>query len=190
MIEGMNQTAPARFEAKVDRSGGDDACHLWTAARLKNGYGIFNADGGRQNQYAHRVAWELAHGSPAPKDRQVQHTCDVRACVNPRHLKLGTPADNTRDMMVRGRYKQGESAMAPLPPLRTNGFAWGSERVRLGISMRELSRRTGINRGTLSYLESGRMVPTADEWQRVVAVLRDAERRLSEAAPSPGADLG
>ena len=66
------------------------------------------------------------------------------------------------------------------PPLRTRGFAWGPERVRLGISLNELSRRVGINKGTLSYIEGGRMVPTAAEYQRVMAVLRDAEDGVSE----------
>jgi transcriptional regulator with XRE-family HTH domain len=67
-----------------------------------------------------------------------------------------------------------------LPPLRTKGFAWGPQRVALGISITELSRRVGINKGTLSHIESGRMVPTGAEWARVMAVLRDAEAGLSE----------
>jgi predicted transcriptional regulator len=65
-------------------------------------------------------------------------------------------------------------------PLRTKGGAWGPERVRLGISLKELARRTGINSGTLSHLESGRMNPTGAEFERVMAVLRDAEAQQSE----------
>ena len=38
----MNEKTIARFEAKVDRSGGPDACHLWIAAiRGTMGYGSF-----------------------------------------------------------------------------------------------------------------------------------------------------
>ncbi len=70
-------------------------------------------------------------------------------------------------------------------PLRTRGFAWGPERVRLGLSMKELARRVGINHGTLSHIEGGRMVPTGDEWSRVMAVLRDAEARSEEASTPP-----
>ena len=73
-----------------------------------------------------------------------------------------------------------------LPPLRTRGFVWGPQRVRLGISLAELSKRVGINKGTLSYLESGRMVPTAAEYERVLAVLRDAEAQASEDSTAPG----
>jgi transcriptional regulator with XRE-family HTH domain len=73
------------------------------------------------------------------------------------------------------------------PPLRTKGFAWGPERVRLGISLNELSRRVGINKGTLSYIEGGRMVPTAAEYQRVMAALRDAEAESQEGSTPVGA---
>jgi hypothetical protein len=59
------------------------------------------------------------------------------------------------------------------PKLQTGGLAWGPERVRLGISLTELSRRSGINKGVLSMIEHGRMVPSAQEYEAVMAVLRD-----------------
>lgn len=58
-------------------------------------------------------------------------------------------------------------------PLRTKGQAWGPRRVELGVSLRDLSTRSGINRGDLSKIEAGRMVPTANEFQRVMAVLEE-----------------
>lgn len=40
---------------------------------------------------------------PIPKGMFVLHKCDVRACVKPDHLFIGTKKDNTRDMMSKGR---------------------------------------------------------------------------------------
>lgn len=48
----------------------------------------------------------------------------------------------------------------------------GNLRRAAGISIRELERRTGINRGRLSIIERG-VPPTEDEAQRILAALRE-----------------
>ncbi len=85
-----------RFWAKVDRSGGPDACWPFTGARSSTGYGTFEFGGTKR---AHRVAWMLAVG-PIPEGLQLDHLCHnedascvvVSACVhrrccNPTHLQ-------------------------------------------------------------------------------------------------------
>jgi len=59
-------------------------------------------------------------------------------------------------------------------PLTTGGHAWGTERVRLGVSLRRLEAMTGIPRGYLSMAERGRLVPTSDEYRKVLAALDEA----------------
>jgi len=54
----------------------------------------------------HRVAWKLYHGE-IPIGLHVLHKCDVRNCVNPDHLFLGTNKDNAIDCAVKGRRSQG-----------------------------------------------------------------------------------
>lgn len=90
-----------RFWPKVNRSTAS-ACWEWTAGTNRWGYGRLNVDAKRGPQLAHRISWELANG-PIPDGLCVLHRCDNAPCVNPRHLYLGTPADNWQDCMARGR---------------------------------------------------------------------------------------
>ena len=70
----------------------------------------------------------------------------------------------------------------PTPRFRSGGSAWGPERVRLGISLRELSRRSGIDKAILSMAENGRLIPSAAEYESVTRVLRDAQQPGDNAA--------
>jgi hypothetical protein len=86
-----------RFWGKVHKT---ERCWIWTGA-TNDGYGIFDKQ--LQERYAHRIVWALTVG-PIPFGLRVLHTCDVRACVRPDHLLLGTQADNMIDMVEKGRY--------------------------------------------------------------------------------------
>ena len=90
-----------RFWNKVKKT---ETCWLWTAALTHDGYGRFVvplANGAWQTRLAHRVAYAALVGHIG--DKLVLHRCDVRNCINPAHLFLGTNKDNTTDMIAKGR---------------------------------------------------------------------------------------
>lgn len=81
------------------------SCWLWTGACDINGYGIFNMY--NKCWRVHRLSYIIHYGNFNQK-MCILHKCDIRNCVNPNHLFIGTRQDNHRDMHNKNRYPCGE----------------------------------------------------------------------------------
>lgn len=97
----------ARLERLTKRSDGTNACWLWLGRLDKDGYGMLRRTRGAAER-VHRIAYEIYVG-PIPDGLCVCHTCDVRNCVRPSHLWLGTTLQNTQDKMAKGRHSCNRS---------------------------------------------------------------------------------
>ena len=74
-----------------------EGCWEWIGCRLKSGYGVMGV-GGRQ-EYVHRIAYRLFVGNIDP-GMTIDHQCHCRYCVNPDHLRMCSPLENTRNSIL------------------------------------------------------------------------------------------
>jgi hypothetical protein len=135
-----------RFESKVDRTGD---CHVWTGHKWDTGYGSFWYQG--RSIGAHVMAWILEHGDNR-NGLHVLHSCpggDTRHCVNPDHLRLGTPQDNMNDKMDRGTYRNGRTAMTLAQAREVKAY------LAQGVVMRDIAAFMRLTRNQVEKISAG-----------------------------------
>lgn len=186
----MDAKTLARFWRKVDKNGPVPAhrpelgpCWVWTGKIQWAGYGMFSGRRGVPERKAHRLSWELAHGT---HELCVLHKCDNPACVNVEHLFLGTQQDNVADMRAKGRGCN--------PPVhigaanfRTRMTAEQVIQIRelyaAGTSQPELGKRFGMSQAKISDIVLCRVwkhLPGAAPQVRLVS--ERANVKLTESA--------
>jgi hypothetical protein len=149
-----------RFHAKIEPVT-ESGCWIWTASIRRTGYGRLGLGRRRERDAdAHRIAWQLYRGD-IPAGLWVLHRCDVRCCVNPEHLYLGTIKDNAKDRVLRGRQHDTRG-------MRSGSAKLTEDAVR-HIARREMSSRKygklyGVGRSTIQNIWTG------DTWSSVTSL--------------------
>lgn len=138
--------------AKVKKT---DGCWDWAGAKKTSGYGNVYWNG--KYDTAHRVSYLIHHGE-IPEGFFVCHRCDNPSCVNPAHLFVGSPRDNIRDMMRKGRgglvTKPGSQHLNAR--LTEADVAKIIERRKGGEKIKEIAADFGVTASNISYICSGK----------------------------------
>lgn len=70
-------------------------CWIWQRHKLKGGYGVWRING-YKSTLAHRVMFQLIKKITIPDNKELDHLCRKRDCVNPDHLEIVTREINQR----------------------------------------------------------------------------------------------
>ena len=128
-----------KYSIPVTESG----CQIWIGATVA-GYGVLQIGG--KVKYAHRLSWEARNG-PIPNKLFVCHRCDIRPCINPDHLFLGTDLENIADMVAKGRHHP------PTPRYALNKSDALLAKMMTG-SYRSIARKFHVSHATISKIKA------------------------------------
>lgn len=121
----------------------------WEILGATNNSGYVNLSISGKVTPAHRLAYEAWVGD-IPQGHVVRHKCDVRRCVNPEHLEVGTYQDNSNDTVSRGRTLRGDAH--PSTKISDSQVVWLKSEYATGkFTQAELANTLGVTRAAVTY---------------------------------------
>ena len=157
---GRPANTPEVLWSKVDKRS-ENECWNWKGFINHDGYGrTWINDKG---YYAHRVIYSLAYPNTinlsAPKFTDnsgfLLHTCDNPSCCNPKHLWVGTHADNMADKVAKGRQKRFPQDSGPRCKLTMDQAREARKLRKNGMTVPQLMEKFKLSRASMKTLLRG-----------------------------------
>jgi HNH endonuclease len=164
----LAESTEARFLRNINKNGPvsrftNTPCWLWTGSGNKGNYGrvLISKSNPIRFVSAHRYSWTYYYGE-IPHGSHVLHKCDNRRCVNPEHLKLGTAAQNSKDIVEHGNSLRGE--LNPRTKLTTNDVLEIRAKYSRGETLRAIAAQYSIS------LTNAHSITTRRSWAHLEEV--------------------
>ena len=125
-------------------------CWLWTSGIDRDGYPRIRW--GYPRVKVSRLLYELTYGKKIPNDLLACHKCDVKRCVRPSHIFIGTHKDNAMDAIKKNRWPVGE--MNPRSTL-TNFQAVAIKRLSKWYSAKSISKLLHVSLRPVDHIVAG-----------------------------------
>lgn len=135
-----------RFIEKVEKT---PTCWIWKGSKFTSGYGDLSFFPSERR--AHRASWVIHYGK-IPKGLHVLHKCDVKDCVNPEHLFLGTHRENMQDMVRKGRRPKIFGTRHGMSKLTEKDILNIRALDKKSISRLEISKQFNITKENVGYI--------------------------------------
>lgn len=129
----------------------EDVCLIWPFSKMASGYGLVKDDVKRV--LAHREMCRLVHGEPPSDEHEAAHSCGNGhlGCVNPKHLRWATHAENMADTLIHGTHTRGERQpthkLTEAEVLKIRSLYAGGN-----VSQDELGRRFGVGQAQVGRI--------------------------------------
>src|SRR4249920_810317 len=146
---GTPKGAAASFIATAIRHAGDD-CLLWPYAKSPSGYGHIKSNGRYFD--CHVLVCESTHGVKPTIHHEAAHSCGVRLCCNPAHLRWATSKENKADNLSHGTLPWGERHWHSK---LTNDQVLAIRSRLADATDQEIANYYKVNRGTIFFIRRG-----------------------------------
>jgi hypothetical protein len=117
----------------------ENGCWEWQGRPGSHGYGQANRDG--RTTVAHRYMYERACG-PIPNGMHLHHVCRNRACVNPAHLQIITPAEHQKESRANRRLGSRNLKLTwdDVREIRNSDESHAALGRRYGVTLQNIAR--------------------------------------------------
>lgn len=145
----------------------EKGCWEYEGAKQKDNYGVMTICDKRlhprkRKLRAHRVSYAFYNGVD-PGELFVCHKCDNPACINPDHLFLGTPLDNTQDMISKGRKSPEDGQNNNAGKLNEGMVLKVLEGIKGGLTNKQIAEELPVTHANVSCIRTGKSWKTLTE---------------------------